>query len=277
MSAPPAVPVYDSAARPPPVIEELVDLYRYRDLLVELVVTNLKSRYKRSFLGVGWTLLNPIITMMVTTVAFSTVFQHSVRAYPVYVLSGLVLWGFFAQATQVAMHGIVYKGGSVAKRVYLPRAIFPVSAVGTGVVNLLLGLLPLSVIYAFSGAEVTPALLFLPVAMLIVAVFVLGAALCLATIAVFFNDILEIWQAAVGALFFVTPVLYPASAIPGRHGWVLRVNPITYLLETFRAPILTGQLAPARTILISVASALVALGVGWWLFTRNADELVTRT
>jgi homopolymeric O-antigen transport system permease protein len=268
--------LYDSAARRPPMIEEWIALVRYRDLLVELILNGLKSRYKRSVLGVAWTLLNPLVTMGVTTIAFARVFKSDVMVYPVYVLSGVLLWGFFSQSTAQAMHGLVYVGTGLLKRVSLPRAIFPVAMVGTGTINLLLGMVPLAIISFALGLRPSAALLFLPVALALTVAFVLGTSLLLSALAVRFTDVLEIFQAGVTAMFYVTPVLYPESVIPERWRWLLTLNPMTHLLETFRRPIYLGELPPARTLALATAAALLSLLLGWWVYTRKADDLVTR-
>jgi ABC-type polysaccharide/polyol phosphate export permease len=277
MPPPVSVPrVYDSAARPPAFVEELLVLVRYRDLLVELIRNNLRTRYKRSLLGIAWTLLNPLVTMAVTTIAFSRIFRMTDGAYPVYVLSGILIWTFFSQSTATAMHGLVWSGGHLLKRVSLPRSIFSVAAVLTGAINLCLGLIPLLAIMLVTGNWPTPALLFLPVALLIAITFVIGTALLFSAIAVFFVDMIEIFQAAVTALFYLTPVLYPMRIVPAEYAWVTKVNPMTYILETFRAPIYAGRLPDGETLAVAAACALASLALGWTLFTWKADEFVFR-
>ncbi len=136
---------YDSADRRSPATRELIELLRYRDLL-RLMVTNIvKTRYKRSALGVVWTLLNPLLNMAVLTIAFSSLFRASLQRYPVYILAGLICWNLFAQTTISAMNTLVW-GGSLLKRIYIPRTIFAVAAIGNGLVNLGLALIPLVVI-----------------------------------------------------------------------------------------------------------------------------------
>src|SRR3954463_2717130 len=114
---PPPAPEYDSADRRAPMLAELLHLLRYRDLLALLITNGIKARYKRSLLGVLWTLLNPIVTMLGMSVAFSRVFGDARGHYPVYVLSGLLLWNFFSQSTATAMHSLVWgSGGQLIKR-----------------------------------------------------------------------------------------------------------------------------------------------------------------
>src|SRR5439155_19436287 len=132
----------DSARRPAPPIEELQELWRYRSLVVQLVSRDIKTRYKRSVLGVAWTMLNPLMMMLVLTLVFSNLFRFSVQHYPVYMLSAQIMWTFFAQTTTAAMSNLIW-GGSLLTRIYMPRTVFAVAAVGTGMVNLLLSMCPL--------------------------------------------------------------------------------------------------------------------------------------
>jgi len=118
--------VYDTSARPSAFIEEMQSLYRYRELIVQLISRSVKTRYKRSFLGVAWTMINPLLTMSVLTLVFSGLFGFPARSYALYVLSGLLLWNFFAQTTTAAMGDLIWSGGLIG-RVYLPKSIFAVS------------------------------------------------------------------------------------------------------------------------------------------------------
>jgi ABC-type polysaccharide/polyol phosphate export permease len=273
----PPPPEYDSGDRRAPMLAELLHLLRFRDLLGLLVTNGIKARYKRSLLGVVWTLLNPIVTMLVMSVAFSRVFSDSAGHYPVYVLSGLLLWNFFSQSTATAMHSLVWgSGGQLIKRVRVPRSIFCVSAVGSGLVNLLLGLVPLALALVLSHQRVSWSLLFVPVAILLTALFVLGAALFLSTLAVFFADVVDMFQVLTMVWFYLTPVIYPRSILPPSYAWLLRINPMYDLLESFRCPIYLGRLPDAVTFLGAVAWALGSLMIGGWLFTRKADELSYR-
>src|SRR5690606_4338062 len=140
----PAKPIYDSATHALPALSELREIRRYRFLLFQLIRRDLVARYKRSILGVAWTMLNPLGTMLIMTFVFSNLFK-SVESYPVYILSGLIVWNFFSQGTNAAMVGLIW-GGSLMQRIYLPRTIFGVSAIGTALVNLLIALIPLTLV-----------------------------------------------------------------------------------------------------------------------------------
>ncbi len=268
-------PSYDSASTRSLMLRELTDLIRYRDV-VRLFVTNLtKTRYKRSALGAAWTLLNPLLNMAVLTVAFSRMFHTSIAHYPVYVLSGLIFWNLFAQTTVHAMNSLVW-GGGLLRRVYLPRSIFAVATIGNGLLNLGLSLVPLLIIMLILGHPLHATWWFLPIAALLLAMFSLGVALFISTLAVLFVDVAEMYSIAVQALFFLTPVMYPKSILPPNLIWYMNLNPMHNLIELCRTPIFEGSIPGIHTIVAGVASAVVPLLVGWWVFTRKADEIAYR-
>lgn len=267
--------LYDSTRRPPAALEELRELWGYRELLRLLIVNAIKTRYRRSVLGVLWTLLNPLLTMTVLSIAFSSLFKSSLERYPVYILSGLIFWNFFSQSITASMSGMVW-GGSLLKRIYVPRTIFSAAAIGSGLVNLGLGFIPLVLIMAALGHPFSPALLFLPVAILLLAVFTLGIALVMTTLAVFFVDVVDIFQVLLAAWFYLTPVMYPAEILPPGSNWLLAANPVYHLLVLFRDPIYLGQWPAAVHIWAALLAAAVALAAGWALFTWKADGFAYR-
>ncbi|MBI1761765.1 MAG: ABC transporter permease [Acidobacteria bacterium] len=269
------MPVYDSARRSLPLIDEFKELVRYRDLLTQLIARNIKTRYKRSVLGILWTMLNPLLMMLVLTFVFSEVFRFSTKNYAVYALAGLSLWNFFAQTTTGAMSELIW-GGGLLNRIYIPRAIFAASALGTGLVNLLLSLLPLFVIMVITGVPVRPTILILPIPIILTAMFSLGVALILSRLAAYFADVVEMYQILLLAWMYLTPVIYPKEIIPGRLRWLFNLNPMFHLIEIFRAPLFIGWLAGPKTVAAATLAAFVTLAFGWWYFSRKADELAYR-
>lgn len=275
LTPPPPVPIYDSARRPPPVVAELRDLLTYRDLLTQLIARNIKTRYKRSLLGVAWTMLNPLLTMAVMALVFSSLFVSTVPYYPVYILAGLVGWTFYAQTTSAIMSELVW-GGSLLSRIYVPRATFALAALGTGLINLLLSLLPLALLMLLAGAPLTPALLILPLPILLLALFTLGVGLVLSTLALQFADVVDMYQIVLTAWMYLTPIIYPLDIVPAEYRWLIALNPLVPLLDSFRLPIQRGQLPEAGTLLsASLLAGLTAVG-GWWFFAQRADEIAYR-
>src|SRR5262249_417283 len=148
----------------------------------------------------------------------------------------------FAQTTSAAMSELLW-GGSLLHRIYVPRAIFAVTALGTGLINLLLSIIPLIVIMLVTGVPLTPSLIFLPVPIILVAMFALGLGLFLSTLSVYFADVLEMFQILLSIWMFLTPIMYPKDVIPEQYRWFFNLNPMYHLLELFRAPIYIGWLS----------------------------------
>jgi homopolymeric O-antigen transport system permease protein len=263
--------IYDSEERGSSALEELRGIFQYRDLIYQLVRRDIVTRYKRSILGIGWTMLQPLGIMVVMTLVFSNLF-HSVKAYPAYILSGLVAWTFFAQTTTAAIHQIVW-GGTLLRRIYLPRTSFAISAVGTGVINLIFSLVPLTAIILIIGQPLTWSVLFVPVAMLLLAAFALGIGLILSAIAIYFPDVAEMYQIILVAWMYLTPIIYPESILPDANRfWITNLNPMYHLVSMFRMPLYEGTLPSWNQLVIASGIAIVTLVGGWLYFSKKADE-----
>jgi ABC-type polysaccharide/polyol phosphate export permease len=267
--------IYDSARRLPSAIEELVQLFRYRDLAWQLMLRNIKARYKRSALGVLWTMLNPLLIMTVLTLVFSGLFGLRAFNYAIYLLSGLVLWQFFSQVTIASIGEIVW-GAGLIKRIYVPRTIFAVAAVGNGLVNLLLSLVLLAIIMLVLRVPLSAAMLILPLTVLLTALFTLGFALLVSSVGVYFADVAEIYQIGLTAWFYLTPIIYPLDIIPERYSWIFKLNPMYHMITVIRTPIYLKILPPLHSIVVATLAATITLVIGWWLFSRSADEIAYR-
>ena len=269
LSVPPLI--YDSAQRGPVALEELRGILQYRDLVFQLVRRDIVARYKRSVLGIAWTMLQPLGMMAILSIVFSQLFQ-AVQGYPVYVLSGLIAWNFMAQSTNAAIHQMVW-GGPLLHRIYVPRTVFVISAIGTGLVNVCLSLVPLILIMLVIGVPIRWSVLLIPYSMLLLASFSLGVGLLLSTFAVYFPDVAEMYQVALIGWMYLTPIIYPEEIIPAAfRSWVFNLNPMYHLLQIFRAPLYKGVLPDWQTLALGTGIAFITLVVGWLLFSNKADE-----
>lgn len=267
--------VYDSARRPPVMLEEAIHAYQYRDLIKQLIRRDVLTRYKRSVLGVAWTMLNPLGMMVVLTLAFSSLFSTT-RAFAVYLLIGLIVWGFFAQTTTAAMSHLAW-GGTLIHRIYIPRTVFAISSVGTGLVNLILSLVPLAGVMAVTRTPLRAPALFLPVALLLLALFALGVGLLLSALAVYFPDVTEMYQIALLAWMYLTPIIYPEEIVPEAYrAWMFGLNPMYYLVRLFRLPLYTGVWPSLADVGSAAAISLSVLLGGWLIFAKRADEFAYR-
>jgi ABC-2 type transport system permease protein len=247
-------------------------LWRYRELLRNLVVRDIKVRYKRSVLGFAWMLLNPLISMIVFSVIFREVFGME-RDYPLYVITALLFFNFFSLGSSQGLNSVVGSGGLIRK-VSVPKAVFPLASVLANLVNLGLSLVPLSAVMLFLGAKVTPALLVLPVSLLGVFMFTFGVSLLLATLNVFYRDVRWFYDSALLILFYVTPIIYPAKVVPEQFRFLLTLNPLTWMLDSFRAPIYEGRFPGAVELLASLGLGAATLAVGWFVFHRYEDRFI---
>ncbi|PWH19376.1 MAG: ABC transporter permease [Anaerolineae bacterium] len=212
---------------------------------------------------------------LVLTIAFSQIFRFNVPNYAIYILSGLLFWNFFAQSTNDAMETLVW-GSNLLKRIYIPRTIFAVAVVGNGLINYLLALIPLAVVMLLLRHPFTPNLLALPLAILILGMFTLGFGLLLSTIAVFFVDMVYIFNVLLSVWFYLTPIIYPLSILPERFLPLFRLNPLVHLLQIFRALIYDGTMPSTTLWGLAFALGLITLVAGWIIFTRKVDEFAYR-
>jgi ABC-type polysaccharide/polyol phosphate export permease len=267
--------IYDSAKRGSPAIEELHQVLQYQNLVTQLIRRDILTRYKRSFLGIAWTMLNPLGTMLILTIVFSFAFDMG-PDFASYVLSGLLAWNFFSQTTSAAMSHLVW-GGNLLQRIYIPPTAFALAAIGTGIVNLALAIVPMLVVMLITRTPIRLSILFLPVPMLLLAIFSLGIGLLLSTGAVYFPDITEMYQVILTAWIYLTPIIYPEEILPAiLQQWLPRLNPIYPLVKLFRLPLFYGRLPTPGEFIPAAFISLLTLGIGWVIFTRKADEFAYR-
>lgn len=253
--------------------QEMREIARYRELISNLVSRDLKVRYKRSALGFLWTMLSPLLMMIVTTVVFSNLFRGAIQNFAVYFMSAFLLWTFFAQSTLAGM-GVMMANASMLRRVYIPKSVFVVSAVISGLVNFGLALLVLVVIMAVLGHPLTSHIVWLPVSVLAAVLFTLGMSLLMAALGVFFADVGPMYQVLLTAWMYLTPIMYPLEIVPPNYLILIHANPMYYIVEVFRAALYYGVRPDPLYVLFSYVSAFVALGLGWWVFSRGMDRFV---
>jgi ABC-type polysaccharide/polyol phosphate export permease len=269
-------PIYDSSALRIPFIYEFTELIRYRFLLWNLISRDLKVRYKRSFLGFLWAMMNPLLTMIVLMLVFLNIFRFDIKNYPIYILSGLLLWNLFARGTAMAIRSLL-DNNFIYKQIYVPPSVFVAAAIGSGLVNLFFALLPLLALTVIMGIHPHLSWLFLPVPILLAALFSFGFGLIIAALAVFFTDILDIYEVGMNAYFYLTPILYPISILKEPLVGIEQFNPLMHIIAIFRAPLIDGRLPSPDQIAISALFALVFTVLGWLLFTRLSAQFAYRT
>lgn len=269
----PAAPVqiYDSDARSFREWEEIKGIWAYRSLVRELVIRDIKIRYKRSVLGIGWTMLAPLINMVALTLVFSNLLKQQIRNYPAFFMIGSLYWTYFSSATSYAA-AQTHDSNEFSKRIFLPRSVFVISSTGVALVNLCLSLAPFTLILIAIRFHFHAAIWFLPFALLLETAFTLGLGFLIFTLASRFSDIREMYLVLINTWFFITPIVYAPSIVPAKYRFILWINPHYYLIQTFRTPVYDGILPSASVILFSTAIAFGTLLVGWIFFCRRIDE-----
>jgi ABC-type polysaccharide/polyol phosphate export permease len=193
--------------------------------------------------------------------------------YPVYALAGLLFWNFFSQSILASMNSL--RGNApLLRKLPVPKEVFPLATVISGVINLCLALVPLLLILIVTGHPLTPALLFLPVSILLAGLFTLGAGLLLSPLSVFFSDVVEMIGVALSILMYMTPVIYPMSILENsKYLPLVRFNPVRSILEVFRDPIYQGEIPPMTHLAVCTGIALGVFVLGAIVFRRSSDRI----
>ncbi|RAP49354.1 MAG: ABC transporter [Methanosphaera sp. rholeuAM74] len=252
--------------------EIIVNFNKYKSLLSELVRRDIKIKYRRSVLGVLWSLLDPLFSMVILTIVFSTLFRR-IESYPVYYLSGMLAYTLFASGSSYAMKSMVSSSG-IWKTMYVPKYLYVVSAVLSNFVTYLLSLIVLFAIMLVLHVPFTIFIIFasLPIAILIV--LTIGAGLVMATLNIFFRDMEHLYRVFTLMLMYAMPIFYPENIVPASFKFIQTYNPLYQIIVCLRCCFLYGQLYPMYPLLYSASFALILLVIGLALFYRYQDKFV---
>jgi ABC-type polysaccharide/polyol phosphate export permease len=248
------------------------DTYRYRELIWALALKELKIRYKRSFLGFLWALLNPLLQMIVLALVFSHIMSIPIPHYAIFLISALLPWTFFSQSLSYAADSIV-GNADLIKKVRVPKLVFPVAALTSNMINFLLSLISLVFIVLVLRHPFYTTWLYLPVPLLALTMITLGATFFFAALNVYFRDVSHILQIILQIWFYITPIIYPIE-IFGRRQWLFKLNPLIFALNGFRMGVYRGELPSPESILASFVCGLVALIIGYTIFCKYQDQFV---
>lgn len=260
----------------------LRELWQYRELIRNLVVRDLKARYKNSVLGIAWSWLSPLLMMIVYTVFFTILLPNkNIQHYPAFLLCGLLPWSFFVDSIIQATDSIV-GNAHLIKKVYFPREVLPISTALSSLVNFLIALPIFFLLALISGASLSWWALLLPITLLIQLAFVLGLAFFLATLNVFYRDTRHLLGVAVQAWFFLTPVFYPINIVPqekyilgitfNAQLWLRRLNPMASIIASYRDLLYRGAPTGLDFLLRTAITALIVLVVGYLVFLRYSHR-----
>ena len=244
---------------------------RYSFLMKQLVVRDFKQKYRRSTLGMAWSVMNPLLTMLVQYVVFSTLFKTDIPNYPVYLLTGIVFFSFFNEAVNSGMMAII-GNAALIKKVYMPKYIYPISRVATTLVNFALSLIPLFLIIVVTRVPIKASMLLLVFDILCFLLFVVGLALLLSTVATFFQDILHLWGVLCMMWQYLTPIFYPETIIPEKYLGIYRLNPLYQFIAFARTCIIEGISPTPESYFMCLLYAFGMLALGAAVFKKHQNK-----
>lgn len=252
------------------------NLKRYSFLLQQLVIRDFKVKYKRSVLGILWSLLYPILTMAVMAIVFSNIFKISTPEvnYLAYLLSGLILFNYFSEASTLAMSSIFTNFGLISK-VYIPKYIFPLSKCLFVGINFLFTLIPFYMVLFITGTGINWYHIFLPYAYVCVFMFTWGIGLILSAATVFFRDIIYIYGIVIMLWTYLTPIMYDIKVISENLQPFLKFNPMYHYINFVREITLYGRIPELYTWITCLISSVVVLIIGLIIFKKNQDKFIS--
>lgn len=256
-----------------PLVNQLKTFAKYKNLLFNLTSKEVKLKYRRSYLGMLWSLLNPLLIMVVLTIVFSTLFQRNIPNYPVYLLAGKLVFDFNSSSTKSAMGSIV-GNSSLIRKIYVPKYVFPLSQVLSNFVNLFFSLIALVIVMIATSAPFHLALIIFWVPLVYLFVFSCGLGLLLSAINVFFRDTSHLYTVFLTAWTYFTPIFYPEDIIPERFYFILRFNPLKHMVKMFRTIVIDGTFPTIKSNLICASAAITMLIIGIWTFKKLQDRFI---
>jgi len=249
------------------------NLYKYKDLFFELTKKDIKIKYRKSTLGIVWSMLNPLLMVTILSIVFMEIFHNDIPNFPIYALTGRIIYQFFSEATNFAMDSIS-TNGQLIRKVYVPKYFFPLSRICSSFVTLLIELFPLILMMLFTGVSFhwSNLLLFIPIFYLVI--ISAGIGLLLSSINVFFNDIRHIYSILLVILMYMTPIFYPLSIIPDKFAILIFLNPLNPIVVIFRDLVINGVLPESNWHFISFVNMLIYGGIGLLVFYKTQNRFV---
>lgn len=248
---------------------------KFKPLLGELVAKDIKVRYRKSILGVFWTLLNPLLMMIVLSVVFSNIFKFDIENYPVYILTGQLIFTFFSESTNNAMTSIIINAPLI-KKIYVPKYMFTLASVLSSMINVMASFAALIIVMLCMQMPLhyTMFLCFIPVVAL--SIFATGIGLMLAAVVVKFRDIMHFYGVFLTALMYLMPVIYPMSILDGKPiiYEIVKYNPLSIMLEMFRNLVMDGLMPSWESFVVVFLTAIIVLFLGVIVFRKRQYKFI---
>lgn len=249
-------------------MSSLKELYDYRQMIFSLVRKDLRGRYKGSVLGFLWTFINPLLQLLVYTIVFSYILPNNIDKYYLYLFVGLIPWIFFSASVTGGSSSIVAQKDLI-KKIYFPREVIPISYVTSCFVNMLLCFIVIFAVIIISGTGINLiALLCLPVIMIVEYILALGMALLTSAITVYFRDLEHILGIFTMAWMYMTPIMYEKSIVPENLLPLFNLNPMTHVIECYRAVLYSGEIPDLTSLISSCGLGIFFLMLGSFIFGK---------
>jgi ABC-2 type transport system permease protein len=246
---------------------------KWKDLVLLLVQRDLRVRYRGSILGYLWSMMNPLLTMIILTFVFSQLMRFKVENFAMFILSGILTWNVFHQGLSIGVNSILANCG-LLRKVNVPAAIFPLASVASVLVNFLLALVPFSIVAAVTGLKITLWILMLPIYLVPLLVFTYGCGLTLASLNVKYRDVSHLLDPVLTMVFYATPIIYPVSVLPEKYSNILMVNPMSHFVELMRSALYTGTAPNVTSLYIVYGLAIAVLVMGLFTYRTNRDKFI---
>lgn len=255
------------------IIHEVKMTIRYAHLIGELVKRDLKLKYRRSFLGYFWSLLNPLMMMSVMMVVFSYMFRFNIENYPLYLICGQTIFNFFNESTNKAMYAIL-ENAPLLKKVYVPKCVFPLARVLSCFTTMALSLLAVLIVMIFTRVQFHLSMLLFFVPLVFLLFFASGMGMILSGLAVKFQDVTHLYGVLTMVLMYATPIFYPIEAVPESVARFIRLNPLYSIIYLFRELMLYGRIPPAPNWLYAAGASLAMFVLGSLLFDHMRKDFI---
>lgn len=246
---------------------------KYRALIHELVLRDLKVKYRRSFLGYLWSLLNPLMMMLVMNLVFSHIFRSSIDNFLLYLICGQTLFSFFTESTSMAMHSVI-ANASLIKKIYIPKFIFPLSRVLSSFVTMSFSLMAILIVMIFTRATFHWTLILTVIPIFFLLVFSCGMSMILSALAVYFRDVTHLWSVVTLAWTYATPIFYSTENLPSNILFLIKLNPMYHYLNVFRNLVMYGTIPGINAWIGCVGSAVVVFAIGLIVFSKLQKNFI---
>ena len=246
---------------------------RFKYFLMMKVKRDFVARYRKSVLGVLWSLLNPLLTMMIMTLIFSTLFADNIPNFPVYLFAGLVIFNFFSESTSQSMTSIIGNEG-IIRRIYIPKYIFPLTRVISSLINMAFAVVAMFIVVVVTGAPFFWTMLLIPIPIFFTFVFALGLSLMLSALTVYFRDLAYLWGVTLTLLQFMSALFWPIDILPESVQPFIGLNPVFQFISYMRSLVLYGVMPDLWTNLVCASLALVSLCIGTYVFMTKQERFI---